>query len=171
MSVERPAPRWTTFESADGCYRYQLARQISSRTALHAGMLNIIMLNPSTTTEQHNDPTIRRCVGYARAWGYGTLVVTNLFALRSTAPGRLKLAVDPIGPDNNWHIHQVAREANLLLAAWGVGGGYRGRDRSVLRIVSCFDVPLKCLGRTKGGYPFHPLYRRASLQPVPFGVW
>ena len=160
----------TAVISADGRYRYQLSRQIDTRGMLDAGMLNVILLNPSTATAEQEDQTIRRCIGYAQAWGYGTLVVTNLFALRSRLPAALKLAADPIGPDNDVHLTKVARRADLVLVAWGAVGGYLGRDMVVFRLVSSFDVPVRCLGRTKRGYPLHPLYCRADLQPVPFGL-
>ena len=77
------------------------------------------MLNPSTADAERDDPTIRRCIGFSRAWGFGGAEMVNLFALRSTDPGRLREAADPVGPGNVAHIADAARGATQVIAAWG----------------------------------------------------
>ena len=103
-----------------------------------------------------DDPTIRRCIGFARDWGFGRLVVVNLFALRSTSPRALRRAPDPVGPRNDRWIARLAADAELVIAAWGALGNYRDRARLVTSTLS----DLYCLGRTRDGSPRHPLYVR-----------
>ena len=83
--------------SACGTYRYALRRIWLPA----APQVLFIGLNPSTADEKSDDPTIRRCLGFARSWGYGGLIVANLFAYRATAPSALREARDPIGPLND----------------------------------------------------------------------
>lgn len=97
-------------------YRYVLTRDVS---ILNPRLVNFVMLNPSTADATVDDPTIRRCIGYARAWDYGHLVVTNLFALRATDPRALKSEDDPIGPDNGEYIAAWAGRADLVVVAGG----------------------------------------------------
>lgn len=138
--------------SEDRKYRYTLVRQFSSGT----GIANFILLNPSTADETRNDPTVRRCMGYAAAWGFATLIVTNIFALRSTDPKALYLATDPVGPDNDRWILEVAKQASLVVAGWGAHGILRHRSFDLRGMLKPFHV--KCLGKTKDGEPRHPLY-------------
>src|SRR3954469_17706712 len=83
--------------SADGLYRYALWRVWDA----DRGLCNFLMLNPSTADETVNDPTVARCARRARSWGYGGLVVTNLFAFRATDPSGLRAAPDPVGPEDD----------------------------------------------------------------------
>jgi hypothetical protein len=124
----------------------------------------IIGLNPSTADETNDDPTIRRCVGFARAWGYDALCMTNLFAMRATRPDDMKRSYVPLGRDNNAFLEQLAAGAGVVVAAWGTHGKYLGRDAFVRRMLP----KLHYLRLTKDGYPSHPLYLSASLQPVPW---
>lgn len=144
-------------------WRYVLTRQWDD--ALPS--LNVVGLNPSTADEQADDPTIRRCIGFARTWGYGGLVMTNLFAFRATDPYRMLGAPDPIGPENDMHLQQQARGAGLVLAAWGVYGKCHGRALQVLRF-ALNAVPLRCLGETKEGHPKHPLYIKGDTLPIAY---
>lgn len=84
-------------------------------------------LNPSTADELLDDPTIRRCVAFARSWGYGALCMTNLFAFRATDPDVMKSADDPVGPENDQHLQDLANGASVVIAAWGVHGTFGGR--------------------------------------------
>ncbi len=155
--------------SDDEVYRYALRRTIGYGLfdgAYRDETVNFIMLNPSTATATEDDPTIRRCIGYAREWGFGALMVTNLFAYRATDPRDLKRATDPVGPENNAYVRKVAAESQLVVAAWGSHGAYRGRDATVRRLLDAIGVPLMCLTTTKSGHPGHPLYLRADLRPV-----
>src|SRR5262249_29332663 len=126
-----------------------------------------IMLNPSTADDCRDDPTIRRCMGFARSLGYGGIHVLNLFAFRATWPEQLQEVNDPVGPENDGFILQAAREADRVMAAWGCHGAYQGRDREVMALLARIGVPVMCLGRTKSGRPWHPLYVRGDTVPVP----
>jgi hypothetical protein len=149
-----------TFD-ARGRYRWRLWRTLGASP----DRVLFVMLNPSTADADRDDPTIRRCIGFARAWGFGRLDVVNLFAFRTALPGRLRGSRDPVGPDNDRHIARAARDADAIVAAWGVHGALLRRDRAVLDLLA--DRPLLCLGRTRAGHPRHPLYLRAATHPVP----
>lgn len=130
-------------------------------------MLNVIGLNPSTADEQADDPTIRRCVGFAKAWGLSGLVMTNLCAFRATDPKALNSADDPIGPENWDRVVQEAQEAGRVLAAWGADPmAVWAASHLVLRIPR--NLQIWCLGLTKHGQPRHPLYVHGATVPVVF---
>jgi hypothetical protein len=74
-------------------------------------------LNPSTADEGGDDPTIRRCVGFARDWGYSGLCMTNLFAFRATQPKDMLAQADPVGPNNDETLTRLAKEAKVIVAA------------------------------------------------------
>jgi len=148
-----------------GRYRYRLLR-IWDATQPHA---LFVMLNPSTADETQDDPTIRRCVGYAKAWGYGGLAVVNLFALRSTDPRMLVGHPDPVGPLNLFHVGEAARMAGIVVCAWGAQRFARDQADRTLTALRYERPPLHCLRLTKDGHPSHPLYLPAALRPVPFG--
>jgi hypothetical protein len=122
-----------------------------------------IALNPSTADHRHDDPTIRRCMTFARDWGFGGLVVANLFAYRTSEPARLRLADAPIGPRNDRWLSCLASRASLVLAAWGIHGDYLGRAERVRSRLH----GLHCLGTTMRGLPRHPLYVRRDARPAP----
>jgi hypothetical protein len=145
-----------------GLYRYSLARWWGQSRPV-----NFVMLNPSVADSTIDDPTIRRCMAFAEAWGYGGLLVTNLFALRSTDPGALKRARDPIGPENDRRIVEVAKASDLTVAAWGNHGKLYGRDAIVLRMLREAGIAPRCLRVSAAGQPFHPLYLPGHLRPRP----
>jgi len=147
-------------------YRYRLGRTWDAAGRLVA----FIMLNPSTADADLDDPTIRRCIGFARAWGYGGLVVGNLFALRATDPKALKTTPAPIGPDNDTHLRAIASECAEVVCAWGRHGTLYGRDRSVLRLLTDSGAPLHRLSKPGAEYPMHPLYLPADLRPTAMEV-
>jgi hypothetical protein len=149
-----------------GIYRYKLWRFWDDRLPACA----FIMLNPSVADASIDDPTIRRVVGYARGWDYGSVTVANLFALRSTDPAAMKSAADPVGPLNDRHIVEVARSSALVVAAWGAHPGIEGRARDVRRMLADAGVTLYCLALTKGGHPGHPLFLKSDLVPVSMEV-
>lgn len=120
-----------------------------------------IGLNPSTADEVNNDPTVRRCIGYARDWGYDALCMTNIFAYRATDPQVMKSMADPIGPDNDRALRKMSRSAGIVIAAWGTHGAFAGRHQAVLKMLP----NLHCLRLTKDGFPAHPLYLRSDLKP------
>lgn len=146
--------------SDDGVYRYELRRVWGDPDRL----VGWIMLNPSTADATTDDPTIRRCMGFARDWGFGGIVVRNLFALRATDPAVLKTHPDPIGPANNYWLLHAAGDP-LTVCAWGVHGVLGGRDAQVGRLLRAGGVHLLHLGLTKGGHPRHPLYLPKLARP------
>ncbi len=131
--------------------------------------VNWIMLNPSTADDQFDDPTIRKCVGFSKRWDFSRLIVTNLFIFRATSPLELKsLArtdwVRAVGHADD-AIVKAAKEAQLIVAAWGIHGNFMGRSEDVLRRVLP-DIELYCIGGTKDGFPLHPLM--ATYTPAPY---
>jgi hypothetical protein len=143
-----------------GTYRYSLWR-IWSR---NHPRIAFIMLNPSSAGARYNDPTIRRCIQFARFWGFGALEVVNLFAYRTADPRVLSRVSDPLGPDNDHFLARAVEQAHTVIAAWGARGALLKRDQAVLTLLArCARV--YCLGLTKGGHPRHPLYVRND---VPF---
>lgn len=154
-----------------GTYRYVLGRVWDPAIPLAV----FVMLNPSTADAVANDPTIGRCIGFARAWGNGGIVVVNAYALRSTDPRALAKAADPVGPDNDAAIAAVltanaAAGVNQAVIAWGSHAMVRltGRGRQVLDLLRAQQVTPMCLGMTSSGFPRHPLYLRADTALVPF---
>jgi hypothetical protein len=122
----------------------------------------IIGLNPSTADETEDDPTIRRCVQFARLWGYGGLCMANLFAFRAAKPAELFAASDPIGPGNDEWLMKLAASAGVVVAAWGNGGTHLERANAVTRLIP----NLYCLRMNRSGQPAHPLYLPADLRPT-----
>ena len=118
-------------------------------------------LNPSTADEREDDQTIRKCVAYAKRWGYGALCMANLFAFRATQPKDMMAAEDPIGPENDGTLKALSRSAGIVIAAWGKDGNYKGRDKQVM----AFLPQLHCLKQNKDGSPAHPLYLLGDATP------
>jgi hypothetical protein len=127
---------------------------------------NFLMLNPSTADETQLDPSCTRARDYASRWGFGGLLVTNIFAWRATDPEEMKAARDPIGRGNDRAILRAAREAAIVVCAWGNHGSHFGRAVQVRQILSA--IPLHVLRLNGGGEPAHPLYLPATLEP---GRW
>lgn len=145
--------------SEDGAYRYLLARDWSV-----GDRILWIMLNPSTADANVDDPTIRRCIRFSRDWGFGSMEVVNLFALRSTDPQHLAHRPDADGgAQNRMYVLDAMADAQLSVAAWGAHKMVRS---SKLRTEVEARSPW-CLGVTKDGYPRHPLYVAAATEPVP----
>lgn len=119
-------------------------------------------LNPSTADENEDDPTIRRCIAFARNWGYSGLCMTNLFAFRATKPADMMNADDPIGPDNDKWLCDMASQAAIVVAAWGIHGTFADRHRTVSQLLP----RLHYLRLTKHGHPRHPLYLPRTLRPT-----
>ena len=135
-----------------GRYRWWL-----SRTWGDAPPLVFIGLNPSTADASQDDPTIRRCIGFARREGCGGLLMLNLFAFRATDPAQLHCVADPVGPENDVTLVNMAR--GRVVTAWGAHPAAFSRAAAIRSLVS---APLLCLGTTKDGSPRHPLYVRAD---------
>src|SRR5262249_26275901 len=105
-------------------FRYSLSRTWNPKLA----SVMFVGLNPSTADEQEDDPTVRRCIGFARKWKFGGVILVNLFAYRTTDPSGLLEAADPIGPANDRHILASARGAGCIVLAWGTRGVFLDRD-------------------------------------------
>jgi hypothetical protein len=117
-----------------------------------------LMLNPSTADHLKDDPTIKRCIGFAKREGCGRLDVVNLFAFRATDPRELMEVADPVGPGNDDAIADATRFAEIIIAAWGVNGTMQARKVEA-QLQEFRKGRVKCLGKTKAGHPMHPLYR------------
>jgi hypothetical protein len=144
--------------SEDGRYRYHL-----TRTWDDGDRAVFVMLNPSTADAYEDDPTIRRCIGYARRWGLAGIEVVNLYAYRATNPAELWEVDDPVGPENDLWLRAVGSSGFPLVAAWGANA----QPRRVQRVLGLpgFDR-LTCLRTTQAGHPGHPLYLPKELTPV-----
>jgi hypothetical protein len=159
-------------------YRYELWR----RWAIGPACM-FIGLNPSTADELHDDPTVRRCIGYAQRWGYAALCMTNLFAFRATDPKVMKAQDHPVSEwsvltfkvgagdmerefseRNDAHLYAIAATAGIVIAAWGTHGAHLGRGKQVLRILP----RVYCLGNNADGSPKHPLYLRSDRPAMIF---
>jgi len=150
--------------SPDRKYRYTLWRDIRWHDPVdEPKILVFIGLNPSTADESQDDPTIRRCKGFARDWGFDKLLMLNIFAFRSTDPKQLYREQDPVGRHNDEEIARSIKLATQVIAAWGVHGVLHHRGEAVRRQHSS---RLWHLGLTKAGHPKHPLYLRADTKPM-----
>lgn len=168
-----------TIFSADRKYRYTLWREFYSVRAANPPLIPVegnqahnyvqfIGLNPSTADETNDDPTIRRCIGYAKAWGYGALCMTNLFAFRATDPRDMYAADEPIGLENNTRLLEIGNGAGLIIAAWGNHGAHLDRQDWVKKMFFDCKLKLHALQITRSGAPSHPLYLPKNLQPIPY---
>lgn len=151
--------------SEDRVYRYTLTRDLPFTLDGEDTEILFVMLNPSTADEHVDDPTVRRCIRFAQLWGYNTVTVCNLFALRSTDPKLLYDHPDPVGRDNDAWIIERAIQADTIVAAWGTHGRLLDRGRDVAWILAAFG-DVQCLGKTTEGFPKHPLYLERITRPV-----
>jgi len=150
-----------------GRYRYSLEREWSK-----APPMVFCMLNPSTADASVDDPTIRRCIGFAKREGCGGIYVVNLFAYRATNPADLRSAGDPFGPENAEEIGAAMTWAAVggpFVAAWGANPAARHGRAYITERARAFGIKVYCLGKTKAGAPMHPLYLpgNADLQVYP----
>jgi hypothetical protein len=162
--------------SACRAYRYSLRRDICGT----GPPVLFILLNPSTADETGNDPTIRRCMGFATRWGTSVLYIANLFALRATDPKVMRRHPAPVSEDDGITndlaiailMQHVRHDRGQTVCAWGAHGSFSGRSRDwramCLRLASMRKIPTHHLGLTKHGEPRHPLYLRAD---TPLELW
>jgi hypothetical protein len=129
---------------------------------------NFLMLNPSTADEVKLDPSCTRARLHAERWGFGALVVTNLFGWRATDPDEMKAARDPVGLQNDQSILKAAQEADLVVCAWGNHGAHLGRSKKVLELLNRNKASLHALRLNANGEPAHPLYLPGALRPAPW---
>ena len=153
-------------------YRYWLHR----RWVVGQGWTVFIMLNPSTADAEVDDPTIRRCISFAKRWGSQGLIVVNLFAARATDPRKLITFGDPEGPQNHAYVLKACELAaehepdyvnggkpirhGKLVCAWGAHDTdiTQAQVRQVAGWIDASCAMPLCLGKTKSGAPRHPLY-------------
>ncbi len=159
--------------SSCGLYRYRLDRVVGDGPPLH---IAFALHNPSTADAETNDPTVVRCIGFARLWGATRMTIINPFAGRSTNPKLLWRMGDPVGPANLIYIEQVAREVNknggFILLGWGTPKPYADRRNlcqntifNTLALFNSFYCDLRVLAMNKDGSPKHPLYHRSDARP------
>lgn len=161
FETEAPTlPGYPCAFSRDRAYRYVLWRVWANLAAPR--YCAFVGLNPSTADEATDDPTIRRCIGFAKDWGYDALAMLNLFAFRATDPRDMKAADDPVGDDNDYWLAKIAAEAGIVVAAWGNHGAHQNRAIAVRVLLP----GLHCLRMTKAGHPEHPLYLAGDLEPI-----
>lgn len=133
-----------------------------------------IGLNPSTADENQLDPTLRRIKGFSQFLNFNSFNMLNLFAFRATNPKDMLKAEDPIGKDNDFWIHKICKNAELVIVCWGTHPkdfkqeGRLARDLEVQSLINPTD--LHCLGFTKDGCPAHPLYLPASADVTPYST-
>ncbi|WP_434922712.1 DUF1643 domain-containing protein [Glutamicibacter sp. PAEs-4] len=148
--------------SNDGRYRYLLGRRWDASLP----ECTFIMLNPSTADARQDDPTIRRCINFAKSYGCGSLLVGNLYAFRATDPRDLFRADDPVGGEMNDEVLiDLLARSELVIAAWGAHA-HPSRVAEVLRLPGA--ERMLALATTKAGAPRHPLYLSKTVTPV---VW
>lgn len=157
----------TALLSDCGRYRYNLTRRWGAED-----WCLFIMLNPSTADASQDDPTIRRCMGFARKWGYGGLIVCNLFPLRATDPQELYSATYPasVGERNIAKVLSACAQANLIVCAWGNHGALRNAGAFCRKgLGEVHHHRLFNLGVTGIYQPKHPLYLKADTMPILWG--
>ena len=159
-----------------GRYRYILHRMWGEPDSR---AVTFIMLNPSTADGREDDPTIRRCIGFAKRLGFGRLYVVNLFAFRATEPadmfGHLRYSCDAMRLEERTYLLRATADSDTIIAAWGAAGttlvergAVKKRSDRIREILSIRERTLHCLGRTKSGAPRHPLYLPVD---APLEVW
>jgi hypothetical protein len=153
--------RRAEFDSS-GTYRYSLWR--AWETA--APTIGFVMLNPHRADDVVDDPTIRRCIGFAQSWGYGSLEVVNLFAYRTGNPLELRQVLDPIGAENDRYLISLSDRVERIMLAWGNFGSLGDRHLAVMPLLT--SQTLYCLGMTKTAQPKHPLYLNRNIVPIAF---
>jgi len=142
-----------------GTYRYALWRRWAA-----GPQVLFVMLNPSTADQCSDDPTIRRCIGFARHWGFGAVAVGNLFAYRTASPQILKRAPHPVGRANDRWLRSLAAQSARVVAAWGNEGALLRRDAQMRLLLG----PMYVLSLTQRGQPRHPLYVARDAAPRPW---
>ena len=155
----------TALFSSCGRFRYRLGRRWGEGPTVA-----FVLLNPSTADDERDDPTVRRCVDFARRLGFGGLEVVNLYAYVATDPADLRSAGYLVGPENDEHLAAAVRCCENVVLAWGVHAGRLARSVEVLQLLRDVAVTPYCLRLTSSGHPEHPLRLPKSCGLVPFGT-
>jgi hypothetical protein len=166
------APEMTGWASISDCERYRYALGRVWNEALP--VLVFVMLNPSTADALKPDHTITKCVGFAQRWGFGGILVLNLWALRSRHPGDLCRAADPVGPENDEYLRYFARAArdtdSDVIVAWGLNAALTPRRAEVVELLIREGIELWAIAETKDGEPAHPLMLSYASKPALWGA-
>jgi hypothetical protein len=171
MSTDRGARATTTAVvergaviDRDGVYRYELTRRWGD-----GAELVWVMCNPSIADGHIDDPTIRRCIGFSASWGFASLRVVNIFALRSTDPRPLRRHEEPESNGNLEIVMRALADTEWALAAWGAlrpSLTVRSKTYAAVNAFARDTGRVRCLGTTMHGEPRHPLYRHHSTTPL-----
>ena len=150
--------------SGCGKYRYSLTRIWDESKP----KVMFIMLNPSTADASNDDPTIRRCIGFAKSWGFGGLYVCNLFAYRATDPKELLKVHNPFGDQNIWHTRKLSDEVDTIVCAWGNKPILKKilKNQNPYKLLDFARLKLHYLELSKDETPKHPLYLRGDISPT-----
>jgi len=160
-SVESKTCKGAAHFSDCGLYRYLLTREFGDDSTCL-----FVMLNPSTADAEQDDPTIRRCISFAKREGFGRLEIVNLYAFRSSSPSILFAAIDPVGPANDHEIEVALDRADSVVVAWG-NHAEQERVNKVVGLIKRSCKVSNCFGLTKLCQPRHPLYLKADADLVP----
>lgn len=155
-------------------YRYALWRSWDDDSGLFKqtgekanNKIVFIGLNPSTADETKDDPTVRRCKGFAKRWGYGGMVMLNIFAYRATDPKDMMSCQKPVGELNDQAIVEIARKFDNVVCCWGTHGDYKRRGFFVYGLLDeKTECRIDCLGCTTNGHPKHPLYLGKNTERI-----
>ena len=124
-----------------------------------------IMLNPSTADHKQDDPTIRRCIGFAKELGFGSLIIANLFAYRATYPSDLVKAEDPIGRRNLEFLRKAQRHSDRVITAWGLSQVVKKLNPEKI-LSTIYQWESYSLGYCQDGTPRHPLYLKKDTDLI-----
>lgn len=161
----------TALLSDDGQYRYHLSRALPGGAGRP---VHFAMFNPSIATAVADDPTLRRCLSFARALNGSSVHVWNLFARISTVPAELPRDDRAIGPDNAAAIRSALTAAQvhsaLVIAAWGALAHPLKEQQVDLVCAAAAErgVVLHALRQTRDGSPGHPGRLPNHLRPRPW---
>ena len=151
-------------------YRYTLRRIFDQERFEKEGACTFICLNPSTADETTDDPTVRRCINYAKEWGYPAFIMLNLFAFRATEPADMKATGNTVDNsthhENNNQILEACRNSAIVVAAWGNHGEDQNRSEDIELFLDFYNIELHCLKiNSATRMPAHPLYLKKDLKP------
>lgn len=167
LSIDDLTTGHTATLSGDLKYRYTLTRRFKRAEKLEMPLI-WVMLNPSTADAEINDPTIRRCIGFAYDLGFDGIEVLNLFGLRATDPKELYKAEDPIGIFNDAAIRGTIKQYKNpnVICAWGSYGKFMNRGPDVIKMLKEDIEFVFALKLNSDGSPAHPLYLPKGLAPI-----
>lgn len=144
--------------SDDKLYRY------SFQCVWGAGEKSIMFVGLNPSMSEGLNPTLTRCINFAKQWGYDSCYILNLFAYRAKTPALLRQTSAPIGEDNDKWLLETAQKVDKIIFAWGTHGDFLNRDAEVIALLP----EAFCLETTKNGFPKHPLYVKSNIQPSIF---